>query len=927
MIPKISLLSVFCIATSLSAHLVQKFPFPLGTHALYRPFGQLYVGAATSVPNNDLAVAVAGRTDTAFRGITPVKVTLNEQPDKTNPLNGARIDHLALLDRRPVVIPHTLPSSLFLIDDRRNPIAVFQSVPINNALGQAAQSILFLTTTASEVTTSLEPGASLAAIAAVPNANGGFDGNGSGIALAAFRQVVQDKQKFFAWDVVDATTGASSFPDVITAQASTGNKAAPFGKDTPQVFISVPVSVLSSAVDLHFDRELGRLYIATQVTAGGAAKAGARAIIIASLANGHVLYQAIAPDAVFDGSNQIVGQLGANSSTSIFKVRTMQTSTYVRYLIVVGGNGNDPALAQTVFALPLVDNIASPASHGTLANVKASPITLFGESKPHRFRARVFAVPAQAPQDVFTMSSLPATVGGQATLPGPITDIQIAGEAVFVSCTPSATRNEDQLAPGIFFSQPVFDQLGRISGWTDWQRVADSSHAIAGFAYDALAGIFWKLPENEGTFTEVFRSQWTDGSDELSQFIAPFFNKENGGVQGLTDFPFTTDGFTTTIANRISVQSYVGLKKVLLRQTGKQQGLFGPFESFNNVFVSTDGSMNGFSGAASNLVFSGGELNSLGPISSSAVLTDGITGWFVVAGVGGIAILTDAQGIGWDAQRGLGSGFTGLSSQASWKRISKTPFVRKLIVQDGQLFALSQNKLERITISAESLVNGTLSKTVLAELTAAQKKSEASYSDVYLKGPLALLATSFGLLRSGTGADVRVDTQVPWIEVPLKESVGSLTSAGPVTRLFGITTSDPTAQDNIYLLNAYTGLNQALIYRLTITLAHGQTTDSSVLLFPDFLVRDTNSFFTDVGEYRNYVVTDGSLIALSRSSFGSSPPLLQLLSPTLKSGESARMRVPFVIVPENVGTIGLLLRNSASGAWMVPGDFGVRVQR
>ncbi|MCH1922300.1 hypothetical protein L9G15_23125, partial [Shewanella sp. A3A] len=68
-------------------------------------------------------------------------------------------------------------------------------------------------------------------------------------------------------------------------------------------------------------------------------------------------------------------------------------------------------------------------------------------------------------------------------------------------------------------------------------------------------------------------------------------------------------------------------------------------------------------------------------------------------------------------------------------------------------------------------------------------------------------------------------------------------------------------------------------------------------------------------------------LAVSRSAVGDSDPLLELLRPTLKSGESVgtQSRVPFVMIPSSGATLGKLLRNSASGAWQVPGSFGVRI--
>ncbi|MBA2307634.1 hypothetical protein H0W26_05895, partial [Candidatus Dependentiae bacterium] len=204
-----------------------------------------------------------------------------------------------------------------------------------------------------------------------------------------------------------------------------------------------------------------------------------------------------------------------------------------------------------------------------------------------------------------------------------------------------------------------------------------------------------------------------------------------------------------------------------------------------------------------------------------------------------------------------------------------------------------------------------------------------------ISGPLAILATSFGLIRSGNFIDIQTVPQeatVRWTPVELPESVGSLQEAGPINRLFAVT---PTGDERdcayggtLWALNAYVGLNQALIYRLVVSLDRGVVTDKTVRIYPDYFFSDKKSFFVNNGEYRNYLVTDGSLIALSRSAFGGQKPLLELLPPRLKSGEinGARARTSLVTVPDPAFSMGKLLRNSASGAWMVIGDFGVRIQ-
>ena len=905
---KRSIIILLSLSSSLGAVLFQHLPFTISTKGIYLPQGRFFIGAGQTLADNTFSLAAASRNAESFVGLTPKKVTLNNVIDQDNPLNGASIVHLAMLERRPVVISQKEPSSLFLVDDLVGPIKVFSSEPLKDAQGNVAPSLLALATTAQNVSFQLDAGASLGGFAALPNQQGGFDGSGSGIAFSFFRQSVGTKA--LGWDLIDATTGKQ------------GNVAAPFGVATPELFIGSPAGAIDSLVALHFDRDMGLLYIGVDAQSAAGANTGVRAVVVALTVNGKIIYRSIAPDSAFNDMLSIVGSRGAGSQVRIFKIDAMQTRTHLRYLIVAGGNGDDPTVQQSVFALPLVDNRAS-AAHGTLANVYAPPVTLFGLNAPHRFLARVYNEPATQPNQLYKVDAPQARVGGRGSLPGPIRDLSVAGEAIFVACDADQALNSENLASGIFVSQPVFDVLGRISGWTDWQRVSALQNTN-GFEYDSIAGSFWSVVDND----QVTRTGWSNGSDPLELFMAQQFSKEEAGVQGLFDFSYATQGFSQIVNQRLSLTVATGFSKVLLIQSGKDVGgLFGPFINLSDLFSSTDGSLTGFKGASA-LSLSGGALNELGPITSATIVTDDSNGWLVVAGSKGVAVLTDSQGRGWPIAQGLRSGFAGLSDEFSWTVVRSTENVRKLISQSGFLYILALKSLERVSLSQSALVSKQLQGELLYEV---KTDTQLSLSDLFIKGPLALLATSFGLLRSGSGISIETvqPMNVGWASVALPESAGSLDSSGPVSRLYAVRTSGQDEEDMVYILNGYVGLSQALIYRSVIKLEGGQVTDTSVQLFPDFIVRGKNTFFANVADYRNFVATDGSFIALSRSSFGGKAPLLELLSPTLKSGESTNVRAnfPFLVLSLNEQALGQLVRNSASGAFMVPGDFGVRLQK
>jgi hypothetical protein len=295
----------------------------------------------------------------------------------------------------------------------------------------------------------------------------------------------------------------------------------------------------------------------------------------------------------------------------------------------------------------------------------------------------------------------------------------------------------------------------------------------------------------------------------------------------------------------------------------------------------------------------------------------------VVGGTCGVAVLAGPNGEGWNRQQGLTAGFNGLQQNFSWKIVRTRQNVRKLMTQGTQLFVLSDDRLERLELTSQLIAQGTVSTTIVAELSEEQREQSSSFSDAIITGPLAILATSFGLLRSGNGVDIRsVDSSktVHWTAITMPEAAGSLCDGGPASRLFAVTQTgeeqDLINGGTLYVVNGYVGLNQTQLYRFAVHSLNGEVTDQTIQLFPDYFIRDVKTFFANPGEYRNYFVTDGALFSLSRSAFGSTSPFLELLS-------GVRAKTLWLVVPE-AHSMGKLVRSSASGAWVASGDFGVR---
>lgn len=181
---------------------------------------------------------------------------------------------------------------------------------------------------------------------------------------------------------------------------------------------------------------------------------------------------------VVSPAGSIIGfsQAGAATGTFIGDIAVMHTSTGMGYLILSGNtiaSGAGTTVVQTVYnqvyAVPLVNgNPANPAT-GCFANVHSGGRTLL----------------AVAAGDLVTTASLAAVVGGgplpitnsllvgQPT-PNAIQQISCDGDAVMISTGGSNPANGINES-GYWKSQAVFNDLGQIDHWTDWQKIAPNN--------------------------------------------------------------------------------------------------------------------------------------------------------------------------------------------------------------------------------------------------------------------------------------------------------------------------------------------------------------------------------------------------------------------------------------------------------------------
>ena len=274
------------------------------------------------------------------------------------------------------------------------------------------------------------------------------------------------------------------------------------------------VTIIDAAPQILYDKLLDRFYTGISMNTGTSSGDIAKSVVIARInpsVNNNLTLEPIAPNGVTSAGadNQIiVAEVDATElSLTVKKLGIVHASTGPSYLIVAGGSTSDGSNpGNTVYALPLVNDPTSPSTHGTLANKNAALVN------------GVFTTAATAAAEIPTSAEAAAFIGAS-SLPidatHSISDMVVLGDTVYVSTnTDPDTTNE----PGIFYSQALFDEEGKVIAWTPWTKKALPFNAFPGrklpgdathngkvkfFQVDLVNGKIWFV---EGTTEKVVGS-------------------------------------------------------------------------------------------------------------------------------------------------------------------------------------------------------------------------------------------------------------------------------------------------------------------------------------------------------------------------------------------------------------------------------------
>jgi hypothetical protein len=914
------------------------FSFPIQANVSSPDGSSYYVAAHPSVGNPlDFTVSRIYFDGTQFVPLTPEFVDLNNVQGVADPLYNKHIMHMGLLsgleDRvvnssrveHPIVVTTQDPTSVYVIDTffKRNGGAVESALGIKDADGAVTSGIVGLGNMSNVY----------AIAAAKPNAGGSFGGAGSGLGVIYL-------------DSKTTTTDNTK----VTTRVFTQIGTLPLDISSSILKIQNDAASFSNTVCMHWDESLALLYIGLQVTAGGSAGDGCRAVaVLSEPAPQQYLLRSIAGAEVFTAGqqNEIIGAINPSAQISIQRIKTMHTSTNFSYLIVQGGNGSASTTTQKVYALPLVSDTSNQANKGVIADKNEVPNLIKGG----------FVSPATSPAEMTIASDIAAQVGGGSVPAGAVSDMFVRGDTVFVTVFDAAVNQ----LPGLFYSQAIFNTNGTIRAWTSWKRAAGSVDQTTGLVDKVFGATF----DTHGDFTTITgtgvdalftvkRTVWgTDDKDGLLggttqndalgliQMISGQLPVENAGVQGIVNLPPATPGL-----GRTSLLVITGFNKVCLVETGVVNAgvlSFNYGDFFTNSVSYTNGTIEQNLPIATPtrvVSISGGALDNIGPITCAEIAADmsgsDAMAWLAVGGKGGLALLAATNGDGWNASTGLGPNFSGLMQGMRFVQVGDYSFVRKLLCDSNLLYVLTDKRLDVIDLISSNFASGTIVSYTLATLDAVGLQNDDCFTDVIVSNKCAMLATSRGLLRVGNGQDIR-QAKAPydavWTQVPLAQSVGPVTQLFPVTSSGRVQDFATGSGSNVYALNAYVGSNSAQLARYAVagvaTSSIDNTTIEQILnsyaniLKPGVPIQAPLVFYTG---FRDIFATDGAIFFNAISRNLQAEPFVNMVVGMYRGYQGNN--VGTFQIPLSISTashITQIMRNVASGCWLVAGDFGLRV--
>jgi hypothetical protein len=816
---------------------------------------------------------------------------VDDQPAGPNPLCGAQIDVLEMVQELPLMVTKKEPNVMYSVQalgDDKYPMVMATARGIKDAGAvdgkpQAASALIGLSFGATG-TSAQTPQDYF--FAAVSGHDAPFGQLGSGIALLThgLEMGTEEKKNEKTGEVEKKEYVKRRYFMQLDAVGSSTHEPRAYpidNRDDESNPVSIAgglASIEPQRVSLHWDQNLRRLYVALQVctkdTAGH--DQGACALVVGRIENNKLYFEPIVPASLLAGAeNTIVSACGPRARCAIRSVSTMRMSTGALYLVMVKEQRADTQ--DEVFVLPLVDRTHTvpfadwiyDKQVGTLARVDVDLVVTDSAGAAH---TQAVTAQDQLPHSCDTRFK----VGGGVQLPGSIAQCKPAGDAIYVS-----VRGRNGRADGFYVSCPIFDDKARVVSWTGWRRACATRATPLSFCFNSADRALYSIEQDE--YGVVFhKTGWLQidkdapagESSPVAIKLAGSFSPEHGGLQAVAQLALDETNVPTGL---LLAAGYQKATLFNYNERGEcQQYLF------------EDDAV----------------LKKLGAVSAAAAhLHDGYV-WLLVSGPRGLALLADDKGmpVPHDLFAQL-KDTTELLSAYRWQLIDNF-FARKMVCKDNAVWCMSDNMLEKRTIHD-------------GRLDAPQRIFDSSdvgapcrLNDMVVGKNLVLVGTSKGLFKKLNHQSL----DEPWTQIHFFESgpIIACNAIAPAHRSF-----DQGGQ--LYVMSGSSLEGRAFIHRFYVS-------DGELTLVP---YDQGKPILINCKGYRNNLFVEGSLFLMTKNITRGQAPALQwyqLLPPGYVLSFKYTNNTYIPIQVPHWTHMGQVIYDSITGYLMVCGDGGVYVR-
>lgn len=682
----------------------------------------------------------------------------------------------------------------------------------------------------------------------------------------------------------------------------------------------------TGTVNMVWDDQLERLFITqSSLQSGGNNMNGAVGLLLGSIdstGNGVFNLKPIinlnTATVPADNSGIFAGQStgGGAGQTKVvynFQPRVMHTTTDKNYLIVPGGVLPDNAASTDVIntwvnALPLVGNYngVPDANIGKIAKINDTTLTTpidVAANAPTVDRTHTIAN-FTANEKIVVVGADPRIISANTKLP--IQNIQVLGDTVYASV--AGDRSDRNKEAGIFASTAIFDDTQTIKGWTPWQRVAGVDPTV-GFGVNTENSTEPYLVFNGAGNTVIKSTAWGNSANvsaasrKLTDVINANFPPSTQGAYHIANFDAYTPGFK---AGEFSMTAVVGGQTVALLQMGEMgnaAGMEKPTADFS------DGIIPDIAGPKVLVIDTDPVIKLIAPATTAEVLRKdaaAVNGLLYVGGGNGLA-----KGTAWGSDTTGGFGLNEIDSAndgvynnvAADSKLGKDFTFSKIDEWDGRVIqALGGDGTNMWVLAMDKLAKAD-------GVTGASGNNYTEFDgqkygiDMVIAGvpanPLAIVATTAGLF---TTDDAKTFDQIAGID----------TGFTPIhLEYLSMTRGVNSDQGNLLVLATNHDANAAKVYRFYVDAAAGTVT-----------IVDSIS----LDEYRRWFAPNGAMYLASSNNTTGKAAQANLLGVTNIATESENDITDIIRVDTTqFKYVGAPIQDTATGGWIVPGDFGVRV--